>query len=128
MLEPTLSLIALPQEQPRRPLGSAWTGALRWNGGVAAVPFAGAALWAAATGVASLVGLATGWLAPLDWLRSGYGLIAAAALTAAAVLLASFIEGMPARVVRLARRRHPLNGEVRPIPGWLLEEGRFESV
>jgi hypothetical protein len=129
MLEPTSSLIALHQERPRRHPALARTGALRLIGWVAAVPFMCAALWAAATGAALLVWMATGWQAPLDWLRSGSGLIAVTALMAAGVLWASLVNGMPARINPLARQhRQSADGEGRAVSGWLLEEGRFELV
>jgi hypothetical protein len=129
MLEPTLSLITIPQERARRRPALAGLSALRRNGWIAAAPFLCAALWATATGAAFLVWAVTGESAPLDGLRSGSGLIAAAALTAAALLVASFIEGLPAR--RELRVRKPClaaRTEARSRSGWLLEEGQFESL
>jgi hypothetical protein len=128
MLEPTLSLIVSPQKDSSQRLPAGCAGALRLKRWVAAAPFACAALWAAGTGAALLVGMATGWQAPLDWLRSGHGLIAATALTAAAVLLAALIESVPRRVERRARRRPSSPREPGAVSGWLLEEGRFKSA
>src|SRR5688572_22552003 len=126
MLEPTLCLIAMPWEQPRAPTAPAVPRDLRWRGWIAAAPFMSAALWAIATGAAFLVWAVTGDPALLDGLRSGNGLSAAAALSAAALLVASLSERLPAR--RPAQKRPVAPAiETRSFSGWLLDEGRVDS-
>lgn len=127
MLEPTLSLIAMPREQPCRFVARAVDRDRRWSSWIAAAPFMSAALWATAMGAAFLVWAITGDRAPLDWLRSGSGLIASAAVIAAALLVASLTERLPARRPAPKRRVAPAI-ETRSFSGWHLDEGRFDSA
>jgi len=107
------SLLAVPQYQP------GWL--------LAIAPLSCAALWAAATGASFLFWSVTGSDGPLDWCRSGGGLIGAGALTGVMLLA-----GTVGRRWQTHRTRQdcpspaePLSSASQSTGGWRFEEGRF---
>jgi hypothetical protein len=93
---------------------------------IAAAPLAGATLWLTATAASFLYWSVTGSTAPLDWCRSGAGLLATAALTITALVTATLLPWMKQRRPRNARVTQPAPAETVPS-GWRLDEGQFTT-
>jgi hypothetical protein len=129
MLEPISSPLILPRQPADRaasvpavpPSQSDWL--------LAIAPLSCAALWAAATGASFLFWSVTGSQGPLDWCRSGGGLIGTGALTGVMLLVATVGRMRQAGQTRLGR---PSPGEPSSnaalLAGWSFEEGGFTPV
>jgi hypothetical protein len=129
MRESTPSPLILPQQLAGLPAPAAEASKPQPDWLLAVAPLSCTAVWVAATSASFLFWMITGSQGPLNWCRSGGGLIGAGALAGVTLLVATVRLRAQTGRVRVIRRSPSEPAASAALPGgWRFEEGGFTPV